>query len=417
MSDKLLDSILDIKQFSSLAWSEKIYGLAAKELKAGYQISLGRIQALQVYLGGMFVGEGMRENIRMLLACAIAQEPVLFIGGPGLAKTELAIAFFESIGLRKPTAQNENEGENKYYEYLMSAFTLPEELFGPYIVGEGGLKSGKFIRNNENMLSGPGIRGCFLDEVFKGSSNILNTMLTLINERRYFNNGMFHQADLAIIAGASNTTPATSVGGLAGDFQITGKAGGELLAFYDRFTIRLHFKAPETSSRKQIVDTEWFHIRQKALERERVKLNTGKLFQFEQKASINDILLLSRILFASPSGNADDRVIAAPEPAWVENFLSLGMKLARQESSLVRISPRKLTRLEKIAYALALLDHQAGSGDAPVEKGQANNPDSRKIAVQKQHYEVFKHIWESEHFFEQLGREVDLSLKGLNEKD
>ena len=200
--------------------SEDVYRVSQGFIQQHYHHALKRVQDLERHLQDLFVGTNMAENIRMLIASAIAQEPVLFVGGPGLAKTELAIAFYESIGLRKPTrdggsdAEDDSHPANKYYEYLLSAFTLPEELFGPYDVQR--LAEGRFVRRNENMLTGPNVRGCFLDEVFRGSSNILNTMLTLINERRYFNDGVFHQSDLAVIIGASNTTPtvaATKKGG------------------------------------------------------------------------------------------------------------------------------------------------------------------------------------------------------------
>jgi hypothetical protein len=111
--------------------------------------------------------------------------------------------------------------------------------------------------------------------------------------------------------------------------------------------------------------------------------------------SINDLLLLSRILFPS---TRDHGVIAPPSEGWIERFLKLGMHLAALETSLVRISPRKMTRLEKLVYALALLDHPADEPDRPV-------------AVTDAHLTVFKHIWENEQFHDQLTRDVDQALE------
>ncbi len=388
--------------------SEDIYRVSLAFIQQQYHHALRRVQHLQEHLQALFVGETMAENIRMLIACAVAQEPVLFVGGPGLAKTELAIAFYESIGLRKPTrlegqdAEPEPLATNKYYEYLLSAFTLPEELFGPYDVQL--LAEGRFKRRNDNMLTGKGVRGCFLDEVFRGSSNILNTMLTLINERRYFDDGVFHQSDLAVIIGASNTTPTVASTSFSGSIQLPTKSGNELLAFYDRFTIRLHFRYPEADKMGENIKTsDYYKIREKSILREQYKLTRGMPFDFQHEAerkslempSINDLLLLSRILFPSTEEHG---VISQPSEGWVERFLKLGMHLADLETSLVRISPRKMTRLEKLVYALALLDHPADEPERPV-------------AVTDAHLSVFKHIWENESFHDQLSRDVDQALE------
>lgn len=420
MINMILDHINDLDKFSTKNLSKKIYTLNYAELKACLPISLGRIQKLENYLNSKFVGMNMREVIRMMIACAIAHEPILFIGGPGLAKTELAIAFFEGIGLRKPTASNEKD--NKYYEYLMSAFTLPEELFGPFKVGEGGLKDGKFIRDNTNMLTGVGIRGCFLDEIFKGSSNILNTLLTLVNERKYFNDGRFHNADLAIIIGASNSTPASTMGELAGEIKLQSKIGNELLAFYDRFTIRLYFNPPEVENIKEIQKTDYYIIREKALERQAFKLDQGQPYQFEKIANINDILLLSRVLFFVEGNNQKNFFIEPPRKEWIELFLKIGMQLARKETHLARISPRKLTRLEKIAHALALLDHQNNlysENTRTQNESEQNTIKSQDmdyhISVKEEYCQVYKYIWENEHLREQLEREIDQMLGGIHE--
>ena len=388
--------------------SEDVYRVSQGFIQQHYHHALKRVQDLERHLKDLFVGENMAENIRMLIACAIAQEPVLFVGGPGLAKTELAIAFYESIGLRKPTQNGEPDAEdaplpnNKYYEYLLSAFTLPEELFGPYDVQL--LAEGRFKRRNDNMLTGSGVRGCFLDEVFRGSSNILNTMLTLINERRYFDDGVFHQSDLAVIIGASNTTPTMGATSFSGSLQLPTKTGNELLAFYDRFTIRLHFRYPDTEKMGENVKaSEYYKIREKSIAREQYKLVRGQPFNFQKDAerkklempSINELLLLSRILFPSTDQHG---VIERPSEGWIERFLKLGMHLADLETSLVRISPRKMTRLEKLAYALALLDHPADDPGRPVEVTDA-------------HLNVFKHIWENEQFHDQLTRDVDQALE------
>lgn len=399
----LKDVIETPEAFSKFEWSQRLYdqqAVAPEDIKASFLPALKRVKALQNYLTEVFVGDHMRRNIRMMLAAAIAQEPTLFVGGPGLAKTELAVAFFESIGLRKPVSAEDQGKENKYYEYLLSAFTVPEELFGPYRIDL--LKEGKFVRNNTNMLTGQGVRACFLDEVFKGSSNILNTLLTLINERRYFNDGAFQQSDLRIILGAANTTPASASSGFSGKIELPGKSGNELMAFYDRFTVRLYFEPPETAQVNEISASDFFRIREKSIEREAFKLGHARPFQFspEARPCLNDFLLLSRTLFLhliSPKVG----VLQQPSDRWVELFLRMGMNLAREESSMVRISPRKMTRLEKLAYALALLDHLDHTPKANAKE---------KVMVENRHCEVFSYAWESEFLRPQLVRQVEQQI-------
>lgn len=400
---KLKEVVKNPSEFAKFEWSQRIYDgqtVTPQDVKQSFLPALKRVKALQQYLSQVFVGDHMKRNIRMLLAAAIAQEPTLFVGGPGLAKTELAVAFFESIGLRKPVSDAETEEENKYYEYLLSAFTVPEELFGPYRIDL--LKAGKFVRNNTNMLTGKGVRACFLDEVFKGSSNILNTLLTLINERRYFNDGAFQQSDLRIILGAANTTPANASSSFSGKIELPGKSGNELMAFYDRFTVRLYFEPPETAQVNEISASDFFRIREKSIEREAFKLRHARPFQFSPDAQpcLNDFLLLSRALFLHLAGE-EVGILQQPSERWVELFLRMGMNLAREESSMVRISPRKMTRLEKLAYALALVDHLDHVPKATIKD---------KVMVENRHCEVFSYAWESEFLRPQLVRQVEQQI-------
>ena len=96
----------------------------------------------------------------------LAREHVLLVGPPGCAKSLLLEAVMRWLG-------------GKTFTCLLTRFTTPEELFGP--VSVAGLKEDRFRRITSGKL--PEADGCFLDEVFKGSSAILNTLLRLLNER------------------------------------------------------------------------------------------------------------------------------------------------------------------------------------------------------------------------------------------
>ena len=111
------------------------------------------------------------EQIKMALLAAISGENILFIGPPGTGKSVLS---------RRITNVFSNVD---YFEYLLTKFTTPEELFGPISIKE--LENDKFHRNIEGYLTDSEI--VFLDEVFKANSAILNSLLTIMNERIYHN--------------------------------------------------------------------------------------------------------------------------------------------------------------------------------------------------------------------------------------
>ena len=157
------------------------------------------------------LGRGLieRESItRLVLLAALAGEHVLLIGPPGTAKSELARRLRHIF--RQPS----------YFERLLTRFSTPEELFGP--VSLRALEEDRFERRTAGYL--PQTRVAFIDEIFKANSAILNSLLTLINERKFDNGAERVDAPLECLIGASNELP----------------EGPELGALYDRFLVRLH---------------------------------------------------------------------------------------------------------------------------------------------------------------------------------
>ena len=147
------------------------------------------------------------EQIKMALLAAISGENILFIGPPGTGKSVLS---------RRITNVFSNVD---YFEYLLTKFTTPEELFGPISIKE--LENDKFHRNIEGYLTDSEI--VFLDEVFKANSAILNSLLTIMNERIYHNGYQKENIRTKIVIGASNELPREEY---------------ELDALYDRFLFR-----------------------------------------------------------------------------------------------------------------------------------------------------------------------------------
>lgn len=150
---------------------------------------------------------GKDDIIKTSLLSILAQENLILFGPPGTAKSEISRRISSVI-----------DDEN-YFEYLLTKFTTPEEIFGPLSIKE--LKEDRFYRKTEGYL--PTVQIGFLDEIFKANSSILNTLLTIMNEKVFHNGSKKENTNLISLIGASNEDPSNDL---------------ELNALYDRFLIR-----------------------------------------------------------------------------------------------------------------------------------------------------------------------------------
>lgn len=126
----------------------------------------------------------------LLVLALISKEHVLFIDPPGTGKSAAV----------KPAAE---QFSGAYFEYLIGRFTEPSEIFGPLDLNA--LKGGEVRPVTRSML--PEANICFLEEIFLGSTAILNTLLGVLNKRRY-RRGVFEcDVPLWSCVGASNSLP------------------------------------------------------------------------------------------------------------------------------------------------------------------------------------------------------------------
>lgn len=147
---------------------------------------------------------GREEAIHVAILGLLSGHPVFYLGPPGTAKSMIMETLAKSIGL-------------KSFVKLITNYTLPEELFGPINVPK--LKKGEWERITKNML--PEAEIAFLDEIFK-STTILNTLLRIINEKKYTNGDKEIDVPLRTLFTASNEIPTDP----------------SLIALYDRLTLR-----------------------------------------------------------------------------------------------------------------------------------------------------------------------------------
>ena len=128
-----------------------------------------RLRAIRDELRQQFLERA--ELIDGALVGLLAGQHLLVIGPPGTAKSMLA----DEVCRRITGA--------RYFQWLLTRFTTPEELFGA--VSLKALEADDYRRLTTHKL--PEAHVAFLDEVFKASSSILNTILTVMHERRFHN--------------------------------------------------------------------------------------------------------------------------------------------------------------------------------------------------------------------------------------
>jgi MoxR-like ATPase len=162
--------------------------------------------------------------VEMVALSAVAEEHVLVIGPPGTAKSEAVRRIARATG-------------GQYFEYLLGRFTEPSEIFGPVDLHK--LKDGLVETDTLGMLPEADI--AFLDEIFQGSTAILNTLLGILNERVFRRGHTNVRCPLRVCVGASNSLPEDAA----------------LAAFADRFLVRCFVDPIPDPMLEQLLESGW----------------------------------------------------------------------------------------------------------------------------------------------------------------
>jgi MoxR-like ATPase len=289
------------------------------ELQAEADELRKRLNRLRTSLGRFFIAK--QELIDLMVVAAVAQEPLLLVGPPGTAKSDLVLKFKDALGL----------AEDDYFEYMLTRFTEPSEIIGPIDINL--LREGRYIRREQGKL--PTARLAFLDEIFKSNSAILNILLTIINEKKFYQDGVPQPVRLRVLLAATNEVPEQ----------------GELSALKDRFVLKAQSRSVQEDHFEELIDT--------GLQSE-VYRSLNQQPWCEGHCTLEDILKANRYLThlfgrrqrIGRQDDQNDRQAFFPAEVFRE-FQRLVKTLVREDR--IFISDRKLVKLYKLLRVRAWL--------------------------------------------------------------
>lgn len=250
------------------------------------------LNAVLNHIKQAFIGKD--EIIDLLGICLIAKENLFMMGPPGTAKSAIVREFSECI-----------EG-GRNFEYLLTRFTEPNEIFGPFDIRK--LKDGELITNTDGMM--PEASVVFLDEIFNANSAILNSLLMALNEKIFRRGKETKKLPALTFIGASNVLPEEEV----------------LNALLDRFLVRVQCGYVDPDLLDQVLVAGWELGNRKEVQRPTI--TTDEIIDMQKACRLTDL-----------SG------IRKPFVDIVHNLRSTGIK----------VSDRRAVKLQNLIAASAFL--------------------------------------------------------------
>lgn len=291
---------------------------AIESLSGEVEEMRSRINRARKTLSSYFVNKS--EIVDLMTLCTLAQEPLLLVGRPGTAKSDLVVKFCEALGL----------GRGEYFEYMLTKFTEPSEIIGPIDINE--LKDGRYLRKVEGKL--PEAKIVFLDEIFKSNSAILNTLLTIINERKFYQEGQPVPVPMKMLFAATNEIPEFS----------------ELDALKDRFVLKVESRSVRDNAFDALID--------KGLRNEVLKVTNQRpwagICSLEDFTRLKEYLDSTMLEAVESSEPGEDRRRYFPDDVFT---LFKRILVALEREDRVEVSDRKIIKLYRLLRVRAFLMH------------------------------------------------------------
>jgi MoxR-like ATPase len=243
-----------------------------------------------------------RESIaEAVVLCAVAHEHLLVVGPPGTGKSEAVRRVADVLG-------------GAYFEYLVGRFTEPNELFGPIDLRR--LREGIVEVETAGML--PEAEIAFLDEVFLGSTAILNTLLGMLNERVFRRGRTAIHVPLRVCVGASNVLPDDPA----------------LAAFADRFLGRIFVESVTDARLDELLEVGWAARPAESRPGEHIMTAVDRLADVARACDLTPVQSV------------------------------IGQAIRRMRSSGIDLSDRRAVRAQRLVAAAAALDGRVAAAAA-----------------------------------------------------
>jgi MoxR-like ATPase len=192
------------------------------DLQTTAYLSVDKLKQVLQHLKSVFVGKD--EIIDLMGLCLVGRENLFILGPPGTAKSATVRELSKLIN-------------GQTFEYLLTRFTEPNELFGPFDIRK--LREGDLVTNTEGML--PEASFIFLDELLNANSAILNSLLMILNERVFRRGRETRKLPALMVIGASNHLPEDEA----------------LQALFDRFLIRVKSDNVDPQQLEAVLNAGW----------------------------------------------------------------------------------------------------------------------------------------------------------------